>query len=130
MRIKIILLAGLLGFFSCNALNPQGKTEVVSTEVASMLEKSNAFILLDVRTPEEFAQGHLQGAVNWNLQAPGTLDSINTFDKNAQYIVYCRTKNRSNIVVNSMLRNGFKTVYQMMDGIAGWNQNGLPLAKD
>jgi rhodanese-related sulfurtransferase len=86
-------------------------------------------IVLDVRTTDEFASGHIKGAINIDIHQPDAKDQINKLDHNAKYIVYCRTKNRSGIVVTHMLQNGFKNIYQMMDGIVGWNQNNLPLSK-
>jgi rhodanese-related sulfurtransferase len=129
MKTKIIIQMLLLLFFTLTTLNAQNKMEVTSTEVDSLLNKNSKFIVLDVRTPEEFADGHVRGAINIDVHQTDALDRINKLDKNAKYIVYCRTKNRSGVVVNNMMQNGFKTIYQMMDGIVGWNLNKLPVVK-
>ncbi len=84
-------------------------------------------IILDVRTPAEFNQGHLKGAMNIDFHQAGYMDRINTMDKNARYLVYCRTKNRSGVVVSEMEKSGFKNIYQMTDGFTGWSMNGLPV---
>jgi rhodanese-related sulfurtransferase len=129
MKLKILLVAILLSLLPSMALHSQSPVEVNSTEVSAMLKRDKNIIVLDVRTAEEFSEGHVQGAINMDMHQPGILDNINKLEKNATYIVYCRTKNRSGIVVNNMLQNGFKNIYQMMDGIIGWNQSGLPVVK-
>ena len=50
-------------------------------------------------------------------------------NKNAKYIVHCRTNHRSGIAVNHMIQNGFKNIYQMMDGWSGWSMNNLTVQK-
>ena len=67
-------------------------------------------VIIDVRTPEEFASGHLEGAVNINLQAPDFEEQINALDKNGSYAVYCRSGNRSAEAVSLMENVGFTDV--------------------
>ncbi len=129
MKPIIKLFSVLVILVPAKDMLAQNKIEVNSIEVNTMLQKDNSFIVLDARTPREFSQGHIKGAVNIDANQPEFLGYIDKLDKNASYIVYCRTKNRSGFAVNYMLQHGFKTVYQMMDGITGWNQNGLPVAK-
>lgn len=102
---------------------------VDSKEAYQLIQKEIKLVILDVRTPGEFAQGHVKGALNIDFHQAGSLDQINTMDKNATYLVYCRTRNRSGAVVNSMSQNGFKNIIQMTDGITGWNMNNLPVEK-
>jgi rhodanese-related sulfurtransferase len=119
MKLKILPVAISLFLLSSMALHSQSPVEVNSSEVSDMIKKDKNLVILDVRTAEEYAEGHIQGAINMDMHQPGMLDNINKLQKNATYIVYCRTKNRSGIVVNNMLQNGFKNMYQMMDGITG-----------
>jgi rhodanese-related sulfurtransferase len=128
MKTKIIALFALFTSIACTN-NAQQITPVTSTETVSLLEKEKSIIILDVRTPEEFSAGHLNNAVNIDVHQPDALAQINKLDKNAKYLVYCRTKNRSGVVVNNMIQNGFKNVYQMTDGYSGWSSNGLPFTK-
>jgi phage shock protein E len=58
--------------------------------------------VIDVRTPEEFAEGHVEGAVNINLQAPDFSAQIADLDAEEQYVVYCRTGNRSAVAAAEM----------------------------
>ncbi len=111
---------------NCSA---QNLLEVNSLEASALIDKNSKIILLDVRTEGEFSQGHIKGAVNINVHLPDAMARINKLDKNVQYLVYCRTRNRSGVVSGQMLKSGFKTVYQMTDGIVGWTRNQLPLEK-
>jgi len=129
MKIKTFISIIILLLSSLIAINAQNKTEVNSKEVNAMLQKDKKFIVLDVRTAEEFNAGHIQGAINIDIKQPDALSKIGKLDHNAKYIVHCRTNHRSKIAVDHMVQSGFKTVYQMMDGFMGWNQNGLPLTK-
>ncbi len=103
--------------------------EVNSKEVSTMLQKDKKLVVLDVRTADEFNEGHIKGAINIDIRQPDAFSKIDKLDHNAKYIVHCRTNHRSKIAVDHMVQSGFKTVYQMMDGSIGWFQNGLPVVK-
>lgn len=67
-------------------------------------------MIIDVRTPEEFAAGHLEGAVNIDLQAADFADRIAALDPAASYVVYCRSGNRSGQAQSYMQSVGFGDV--------------------
>jgi len=82
--------------------------------------------IIDVRSPEEFAEGHIDGAVNFNVQGPDFLDQISTLDPAGTYAVYCRSGNRSQPAVATMADNGITSIYELESGIVGWQDSGLP----
>ena len=129
MNIKHFTVILVLLVSSFTTINAQNKFEVNSSEVNTMLQKDKKLVVLDVRTPEEFNAGHIKGAFNIDIKQPDALSKIDKLDHNAKYIVHCRTNHMSEIAVDHMIKNGFKNVYQMMDGITGWNQNSLPIVK-
>ena len=90
---------------------------------------SAGFIILDVRTPEEFAEGHLSGAMNLNVLGPDFERQVGTLDREKSYLVYCRTGNRSARAIQAMDRLGFRSVYHMFEGIVAWQKKGFPLSK-
>ncbi|AQU03606.1 MAG: rhodanese-like domain protein [Dehalococcoides mccartyi] len=102
----------------------------ISVAEAKALLDRNAvsadFIILDVRTPSEYAQGHIPGAVNLDYYASFEA-SLSAFDKTKTYLVYCRTGNRSASAARLMLDNGFAAIYNMQGGINAWISGGLPL---
>jgi phage shock protein E len=70
-------------------------------------------VVIDVRTPEEFAAGHLEGAVNLNVEDGSLLASLPTLDPSAAYIVYCRSGRRSAIAADQMRGAGFADILDL-----------------
>jgi len=87
------------------------------------------FVILDVRTPEEYAEGHIEGAVNMDFYHPGFQVELNKLDKTKTYLVYCRTGNRSGQAFELMKEQRFTEVYHMDGGIVSWRKEGLPVVK-
>jgi len=129
MKTKLLLPVLALLFCSFTTITAQNKASVNSKQVSSMLLKDKKIIVLDVRTAEEFSYGHIKGALNIDIRQPDAFSKIDKFNKNAKYIVHCRTNHRSGIAVNHMIQSGFKNIYQMMDGWSGWSINNLPVQK-
>lgn len=85
-------------------------------------------ILLDVRTPEEYAEGHLKGATLINyLDQKNFNDQVAKLDKNKTVYVYCRSGGRSGYSQEIMLKQGFKSVINLDGGIDAWKKAGLPV---
>jgi phage shock protein E len=87
-------------------------------------------VILDVRTPEEFAAGHLPGAINVDVEAPDFTDQVATLDKTATYAVYCRSGNRSAVAMDEMSREGFTDLADLSGGITAWAQAGGSIVTD
>lgn len=104
--------------------------KVNSTEVSQMIAQDTSYVVLDVRTPDEFNAGHIEGALNIDVTQSDAFMHLDKLNPNAKYIVHCNSNNRSKIAIDYMKENGFKTIYNMQDGYQGWNQNGLPLVKE
>jgi phage shock protein E len=81
---------------------------------------------IDVRTPEEFAAGHIEGAVNYNVEGPDFAAQIGALDPAGTYAVYCRSGNRSQAAVAAMAQAGIPGIYELESGIVGWEEAGLP----
>lgn len=103
--------------------------QITSTEVSTKIEKEKKWIVLDVRTPAEFKDGHIKNAVNIDITAEDSHQKIDKLNKKDKYIVHCRSNHRSGIAVEYMSKQGFKTIYQMSDGYTGWSTNKLPIEK-
>lgn len=126
MKIKIRTLSLVAILFIISAFTPTDLTIIYSKDVNKMISGKKKYIILDVRTPGEFNSGHIKGAINIDVNQMDVYTKIDKLDKNAKYIVYCRTQNRSQVVGNYMISKGFKEVYKMQDGIVGWLANGFP----
>jgi rhodanese-related sulfurtransferase len=129
MQTKILsLIITIMAFWSGMA-NAQKVIQNNSTEISQLLNKNKSIVILDVRTPQEFAAGHLKGAVNIDIYQDNFYSRIDKLNKKTTYVVYCRTSNRSRATVDYMKQKGFGIVYQMMDGFPGWAANNLPFEK-
>ena len=84
-------------------------------------------ITLDVRTPGEFMVGHIQGAINIDVEGMQFETEIAKLDKSATYAIYCQSGRRSLIAVETMSKAGFKNLANLTNGIADWQANNLPL---
>lgn len=102
-----------------------GKSQTLMKERAGKPD----FVILDVRTPEEFAEGHIVGAVNLDVQAKDFEKKLRALDRKKSYLVYCRTGNRSRKATVAMEALGFRSIFHMNEGIVKWKQQNLPLTR-
>ena len=84
-------------------------------------------VILDVRTPEEFAAGHIAGAVELDLQGAAFESDVAELDPETPYFVYCHTDNRSGQAVAYLQEHDFTSLYELTGGIAAWETAGLPV---
>jgi len=84
------------------------------------------FMVIDVRTPGEFAHDHLEGATLIDYRSHGFAKQIAELDRNKAYLIYCRTGNRSTGALAVMKGLGFRKVYHLDGGIERWRADGLP----
>ena len=72
------------------------------------IDMSKVTAVIDVRTPAEFAEGHLQGAINIDVQGAAFTDRVQQLDIEGTYVIYCRSGNRSTVAIEQMTDLGFK----------------------
>lgn len=95
----------------------------------AMIEKNKnntEFMILDVRTPQEYAMEHISGAINLDFYSKNFRTNLSNLDKDKTYLIYCRTGRRSGVTLNMMRELGFSGVYDVAGGIAAWKAKGLP----
>lgn len=102
---------------------PAAGAELDVAAFASAMKRPGTQVI-DVRTPAEFAEGHLPGAVNIDVNAPDFAARVASLDKNAPYAVYCRTGNRSASALQVMQGQGFTGAYHLGGGIGAWQSAG------
>ena len=95
------------------------------------LIKSGKYVVIDVRTPEEYAAGHINGAVNYDYYSDDVEDNLeeNLTDKSKPYIVYCRSGKRSLYSAQIMEELGYKDVTNLDGGFLAWESAGKPVVK-
>ena len=121
-----LLCIGLL--FACTSSNGQNNLEAVT--FSKELAQKEHPQLLDVRTPEEFAGGHLAGAINVDINRPDFLDAVAMLDKTKPVYVYCLAGGRSSTAAGRLTKQGYATVYNLKGGVIAWQKNNLPLTTD
>lgn len=105
-----------------------GLVTVGPVAAASVLENAPAdLVVLDIRTPEEFAEGHLEGATLLDFYDPGFADGLAELDPDVPYLLYCRSDNRSGQTMELMRDLGFAEVTEVDGGILAWAGAGLPV---
>jgi len=131
--IGVVLAGGYNTGKTATMETPAPIVEDVSPREAATLIENNRnnpdFIILDVRTPEEFADGHLANAVNIDFYAKTFRDELTKLDKSQTYLVYCRSGARSLSSAQIMEGLNFKEVYNLSGGIIGWKAEGMPTIK-
>jgi phage shock protein E len=103
-RRPIIALVGL-GVAAVFTLGACGSSDSGSARAAELV--ANGAVLIDVRTPAEFASGHLEGALNIDVQSASFDAMVAGLDSNGTYLVYCRSGNRSKAAIARMKSLGF-----------------------
>ena len=127
MKKVIALIASVLLMAGCSSSS--GAIDLSVTDFSSKVAEAGV-ITLDVRTPGEFAEGHIEGAQLIDFQSGNFENEIATLDKNATYAVYCRSGNRSGQAVKTMQDAGFTNVFNMNGGVIDWANAGLPLVRN
>ena len=107
---------------------PASPVRVGVAEFANVIA-SPGVTIVDVRTPQEFADGHIEGAVNIPVELPDFMDQVSQLDPNGTYAVYCRSGNRSQPAVAGMSSVGINGIYELESGTTGWTSEGQPLVK-
>jgi len=129
-RIAVAALALLAALaVACGDSTDTAVLETVAPEqAADVLAENPDAILLDIRTPEEFASERIAGAENVDFYAADFADQLAAFDRSETYVVYCRSGNRTAAAMDVFADLGFEVVYEVDGGIVNWVSSGLPLS--
>ncbi len=127
MKKVIVLIASVLLLAGCSSSS--------STNDLSVSEFSNkvaeaGVITLDVRTPGEFNEGHIEGALLVDFQSGNFENEIASLDKSKTYAVYCRSGSRSGQAVKVMSDAGFTNIYNLNGGVIDWANAGMTLVNN
>ena len=129
--LSLLLLMGTLSLFGKGQEN-QVK-EVSALEAYALMQKNSDnpdFITIDIRTPGEYKEGYLKGAVNINFFSGTFKEDIAKLDRSKTYFIYCRSGNRSSRALSIFKELEFTHIFHMTNGINEWNAEGLHVEKD
>lgn len=101
---------------------------VSPAEAAGLIREhqtSPDFVVLDVRTPEEYQDEHIRGAVLLDFKSDAFREKLDTMDRGKTYLVYCRTERRSGSAVSLMKEMRFGKIFHLSGGITAWKKMGF-----
>ena len=107
-----------------DSITPQDAFTLIQTN-----QNNPDFVIIDVRTPEEFADGYIENAIMIDYYTETFQNELDKLDKNKTYLIYCRSGGRSGNVLDIMEELNFKKVRDISGGILTWNSEGLPITK-
>ena len=120
MKKLIPLFAALLLIAGCAApAQESGYRQVTAEEAIALMEKESGYIILDVRTAQEYSEKHIPKAVNIPNESIGTEDLPALPDKNQLILVYCRSGNRSKQASEKLAALGYTNIVEF-GGINSW----------
>ena len=122
MKKFIPILLSVLMFTGCAAVsnNPANTyRQITMDEAVAMMEQESDYIILDVRRPDEFAAGHIPGAINVPNETIGTVEISELPDKNQLIMVYCRSGRRSKEAAGKLVKLGYTNIVEF-GGILDW----------
>ncbi len=112
-KVIAALFASALFLSGCSS--SEGVSDLGAGDFISQSQVEGV-VLIDVRTPEEFSEGHIAGAMNIDVQSPTFDSEIASLDKSVTYALYCRSGNRSGIAAGKMSDAGFMSILNAQVG--------------
>jgi rhodanese-related sulfurtransferase len=124
-----LLLSQACGRPAGQALAAGGPLNLDAAGFQTALAKTADALLLDVRTPGEFAAGRLAGALNMDIGSADFQTRAGSLDRTRPLFVYCRTGNRSSHAIALLIELGYTNITHLACGIVCWNAAGLPVER-
>ena len=123
MKKIVLLVLGVILMFGLSACGDPGYTNIDNDELREMLENEDDYQFVDVRTLEEFYDSRIPGfTINIDFyKLEDKVSMLDNLDKDKPVVVMCNSGNRSVSASNIMLEEGFTEVYNLTDGIQGWD---------
>ena len=140
-NIKLLFAILSITFISCaqntakkeikdrttNVGQDQQKVELINPK--DLNAKLEGIQLIDIRTPEEYSDGYIKGAININFFDRDFMDQMSKLNKEKEIYIYCRSGNRSGKAAARLKEQGFTKIYDLQGGILNWNRNKLAVVK-
>ena len=121
LQYLVFVLCAVLLFVGCSTNSTKAATyrQITMDEAIAMMEKESDYIILDVRTKEEFAAGHIPNAINIANEVIGTTEIPELPNKDQLILVYCRSGNRSKQASEKLVALGYTNIVEF-GGINSW----------
>jgi rhodanese-related sulfurtransferase len=130
MKISMASLLVLMLFvLSTRSFAQEGAPKLSPQEFNEKGHKGKKNVILDIRTPEEIAEGYIEDAIFVNWTGGNFEEEVAKLNKKKTYYVYCRSARRTIPATEKMKELGFKKVYMLDGGINNWVEAGMPVVK-
>lgn len=116
-------------FTSCLGQSSDKFITIAANEFSELINKEQNVQLLDVRSPAEYADCHIEKAVNLNFNEDDFEIEANKIDKSKPVYVYCQAGGRSKKAANKLHELGFKKIIELEGGISTWKSSKMPVIK-
>ncbi|WP_296697664.1 rhodanese-like domain-containing protein [Algoriphagus sp.] len=128
LRNSIFYSIAVLVIFSCSKNESYDSIDSLTAQKFEEIVNTNKeAIILDVRTPDEYSEGHISGALNIDYMDDAFEQEIANLNKSKTYLVYCKAGVRQDKASIRMKELGFEHIILLEGGITSWQQNGMPL---
>jgi len=105
-----------------------GVQNIKVSETEAVINQENV-VVLDVRTPDEYRNGHLENSVNIDFYGDNFKEEVAKLDKGKTYVIYCHSGRRSANAGDIMIGLGYTNVYNVLGGIVAWDDANKPTVK-
>lgn len=129
MKNLTLIFASLLFLCACQKKESASSGALEPKEFQEKIGLTLGAVVLDVRTPEEVAEGIIPGAINLDYKSADFKTSIDALDKSKTYFVYCASGGRSGKTADLMKEKNFNSVYSLAGGLKAWTESGLETVK-
>lgn len=128
LMVAVLAIVGAVVFLPSLFAQRNPIVEVISpqTYTTAFLDEGKNHFLLDVRRPDEFATGHIEGAANISVET--LANNLSRIPKDVPIVVYCRSGNRSAQAADILADAGYTEIYDL-GGIIDWQRLSLPVVR-
>ena len=129
-RSFIFILFASITILSCNGQTSKNIKDIDPKAFSEKIIATPKAQIIDVRTPQEFAGGHIDNALNIDWLGDDFVVNTEKLDKTKPVFVYCKTSNRSLQAAAKLEELGFKTIYNLQGGLLKWDADGFSKPTD
>lgn len=130
MKLVLISLVVTLMMITLRCQSQSGAVKQLEAQAFEQkLKQANVYNLIDIRTPDEYKQGHLENAITIDYYSNDFKDQLSKLDKSKPLFYYCASGGRSGRTIPILQELGFKEVYELKVGFNGWRSADKPFVK-
>jgi rhodanese-related sulfurtransferase len=130
LTVLLLFMMQIAGVQTANAAATDGKPRKIQIEEFDQLRAKANYVILDVRTAEEFKAGHVKDAMNLNVQDPTFAQKVGALDRSKSYLVHCARGGRSARATDQLVKAGLTNVIDFTGGFEAWKKAGKPIVQE